>query len=253
MIYRVFIDIWIYILLNIIVGVYFEGGGYMSIKLSRRDNKGFTLVELIVVIVILAILAAILVPALLGYIEKARQRKYTVNAKNCMTAVQAELTELYAKYGDSLKLGDCIIPEGKNGTSGNGDFDVTNTDFAKRVLNNADMAGDKTPYCFMIAVGSNWNNDNGAGTYTVTKHDKYTVYYAFYKETEDSPPLYYYNGSWTKTNPRAYGTKEVFSSANVVKEGALKGKRLQYYLISNKTGKGSVKDGGFWDWLKSMK
>ena len=40
--------------------------------MKERNNKGFTLVELIVVLVILAILAAILVPALLGYIDKAR-------------------------------------------------------------------------------------------------------------------------------------------------------------------------------------
>ena len=39
----------------------------------KEKNHGFTLVELIVVIVILAILAAILVPQLLGYIDKAKQ------------------------------------------------------------------------------------------------------------------------------------------------------------------------------------
>ena len=37
---------------------------------KEMNNKGFTLVELIVVLVILAILAAILVPALLGYIDR---------------------------------------------------------------------------------------------------------------------------------------------------------------------------------------
>ncbi len=39
----------------------------------RNNNKGFTLIELIIVIAIIAILAAVIAPQYLGYVEKARQ------------------------------------------------------------------------------------------------------------------------------------------------------------------------------------
>lgn len=69
-------------------------------KKLRKNDKGFTLVELIVVLVILALLAAILVPALLGYIDKAKKEKNYQAAQEVHTAVQALATESYGK-GDS--------------------------------------------------------------------------------------------------------------------------------------------------------
>lgn len=64
---------------------------------DNSNNKGFTLVELIVVLVILAILAAIMVPALLGYIDRAKGQKYIIESKEIMTAAQAGIVEAYAK------------------------------------------------------------------------------------------------------------------------------------------------------------
>ncbi len=68
----------------------------------RDDQKGFTLVELIVVLVILAIMAALLAPALLGYIDKARTSKYLEECRSIITAMQAVNDELYAKNKNPL-------------------------------------------------------------------------------------------------------------------------------------------------------
>lgn len=63
----------------------------------NHKNKGFTLVELIVVLVILAILAALLVPALTGYIDKAKEKKVVAETRMLHTAIQTEMSALYAK------------------------------------------------------------------------------------------------------------------------------------------------------------
>lgn len=69
---------------------------------GKKNNKGFTLVELIVVLVILAILAAILVPALLGYVDRAKDQQYITEARDLMMATQAGIAEAYAVRPNSF-------------------------------------------------------------------------------------------------------------------------------------------------------
>ena len=229
-------------------------------KTDMKKNKGFTLVELIVVLVILAILSAVLVPVLTGYIEQARSKKDLRNAKALMEATQAAFVELYAINPD-VKPGEQIVPNeksfvkdanGNNVPNGNGDQDLSSSKFAKDILKLVDFPKDKKceytkPYIFFVAAGSN------ASGSTMEQYDKFTLYYAMYMETKDSKPWYYYNGEWTTVNPTK-GTKVIDNGKgkmNEVLSGPLKGKQLQYYIIVNNS-KISAMSGGFWTYLRNL-
>ena len=56
---------------------------------KRMNKKGFTLIELIVVIAILAILAAIMIPRFGGFTDKAKATQAVVSAKQLATAIDA--------------------------------------------------------------------------------------------------------------------------------------------------------------------
>ncbi len=58
----------------------------MKNKKTQKNNKGFTLVELIIVVAIIAVLAAVLAPQYLRYVERARESNDLQIATNLIKA-----------------------------------------------------------------------------------------------------------------------------------------------------------------------
>lgn len=77
-------------------------------KKNLKNRKGFTLIELIVVIVIIGILAAIVIPRLTGFQETARYRADVAQAKTIATAAAS----YYADKSDDADSVEKLVDEG---------------------------------------------------------------------------------------------------------------------------------------------
>ena len=112
---------------------------------KKMNQKGFTLVELIIVIAILGILVALFVPRIMGNVEDARRSKEISNART----IASEITSFNAK--EKAKKGGS--PFGLNSTVTKGDLATADPairraekDFPddKVVLIKVDSAGNAT-------------------------------------------------------------------------------------------------------------
>ena len=109
---------------------------------KKKDNKGFTLVELVIVVAILAILVGILAPQYTKYVEKSRKAADVSNLKNLVTAFKTAASD-----------GDDQVPAGEYTKTINNSVTSGKTTTLTGDDSNNTVAGIITTY-----AGENWQD-----------------------------------------------------------------------------------------------
>lgn len=232
-------------------------------KTKHKSRRAFTLVELIVVLVILAVVAAMLVPALIGYIQRAKKERYYEDAHYALVACQSVITET---YGLGLNPDDFETTTDKDNIYWYKDdhkvsgVQHTGKDagWGDKVLALMDRErGTNEPYILIFGVG-NYKPD--AKKYAgITSNQECTVYYIAYVANEKAPAVFYVNGEWMYKYPKENDGKSViaewtkgtkFKNTIVLDKDGKKLKDsekipLTFYVVSNQSGI-DISDVQFW-------
>lgn len=176
--------------------------------------KGFTLIELIVVIAIIGVLAAILVPSMLGYVRNARISSANANAKQVHTAVASVLTQLGIDNYDWSATTQSGALKVKLEPAANSVIAATWDEGSK--LNGA------TGYArtdFISYLGENFTG-YGYGFYTKAT---YSVSAAVWASTDDAAQKGYSYITWDATANGYKNTCDSTAQKNDAKAGSLYG------------------------------
>ena len=153
--------------------------------MRNLKTKGFTLVELIVVIAIIGVPAAVLVPAMLGYMRDSKISQANQNAHAVYTAAQAAVTKYCTANGTkntkSVPFGASVTTKGQ--AIG---LDVSATGSSVTLNDFGDYLGDQFVGDFSFKTGASgdtveyavWSQDTTTLTVPTSEDDQIAAYKA---------------------------------------------------------------------------
>lgn len=109
---------------------------------TKKNNKGFSLVELIVVIAIMAVLMVVLAPAMLRYVEKSRVQKDDTAVHEVQRAVELALSD--EAVVDEISGGEVVTVSNGSITMTSGTSAALLTEVHKTVTDSAVKLSSKT-------------------------------------------------------------------------------------------------------------